>query len=176
MTLGPGARKLLLTVHIAVSVAWIGAVAAYLALDLVATTGDDPATLRAAYVSMALIARRVIVPLAAAALLTGIVVALGGRWGLFRHYWVIVSLVATIAATAVLLIELATIDRLAEIASDPATSADDLRSLGGTLVHSVGGSAVLVGVLALNIYKPRGLTRYGWRREHAQRRTTARSR
>ncbi len=43
-------------------------------------------------------------------------------------------------------------------------------ALGGDLPHSVGGLLLLLVPLALNIYKPRGLTRRGWR---AQRRTVA---
>jgi hypothetical protein len=73
-------------------------------------------------------------------------------------------------ATIVLLVETQTIGAMAEIARDPRTTGDDLRTLGSTLVHSVGGAVVLLTVLVLNIYKPRGLTRYVWRkqRERAQ--------
>jgi hypothetical protein len=42
---------------------------------------------------------------------------------------------------------------------------DDLSALGSTLIHSVGGPAVLLVILVLNVYKPRGMTRYGWRTE-----------
>jgi hypothetical protein len=51
----------------------------------------------------------VIVPLAVAALLTGLVMALGTPWGLFRHYWVLISLVLTILATVVLLLHMPTV-------------------------------------------------------------------
>ena len=151
--------------HLTVSVGWIGAVAAYLALDVAAATGRDAQTLRAAYLGMDLIARTVIVPLAVAALVTGLVVSLGTRWGLFRHYWVVISLLLTTFATGVLLVETRTIGHLADRAADPTLSADGLRALQSTLVHSVGGMVVLLVVLVLNMYKPRGLTRYGRRRE-----------
>ena len=36
--------------------------------------------------------------------------------------------------------------------------------LGGDLFHAVGGLVVLLVPLVLNIYKPPGKTRYGWRR------------
>lgn len=65
--------------HLSVSVGWIGAVAAYMALDVAAATGQDAQRLRAAYLGMDLIARSVIVPLALASLLTGLVMALGTR-------------------------------------------------------------------------------------------------
>jgi uncharacterized membrane protein len=121
---------------------------------------------------MGLIAWYVIVPLALASLLTGLVMSLGTKWGLFRHYWILISLLLTIVATVVLLIETRTISYFAEVAADPATSADDLRALGSTLVHSVGGTIVLLVILVLNVYKPRGMTRYGWRKQQEERKAS----
>jgi len=162
----PRLRKFALAAHITSSVGWVGAVAGYIALDVAAATSQDARTLRAAYLAMELITWYVIVPLALASLLTGLLMSLGTKWGLFRHYWVLISLLLTIVATVVLLMETQTISYFADIAADPTTSGDDLRALGGTLVHSVGGTVVLVVILVLNVYKPRGMTRYGWRKQH----------
>lgn len=96
--------------------------------------------------------------------------SLGTRWGLFRHYWVLISLLLAVIATAVLLAETQTIGYLADTAADPATTGDDLCALGSTLVHSAGGTVVLVVILALNVYKPRDMTRFGWRKRDEQRR------
>ena len=168
MTMGPGVRKFALAVHLTLSVGWIGAVAAYMALDIAGATSQDAPTLRAAYLAMEVIARYVIVPLAFASLGTGLVMAFGTKWGLFRHYWVLFSLVMTTVATIVLLIESQTISYLAGVAANPATSGDDLRALPSTLGHSVGGTVVLLLVLVLNVYKPRGMTRYGQRKQREQ--------
>lgn len=176
MRLSPPLRQAALAVHLAVSVGWIGAVAAYLALDLAAATSADTATLRAAYLGMGLIAGSVIVPLALSALITGVVVSLGTKWGLLRHWWVLVSLALTVFATFVLVVETGTIAAYAAVAADPATTATELRALGSTLVHSVGGSVVLLVVLVLNVYKPVGLTAYGWRRQREEGRTLQRLR
>jgi hypothetical protein len=170
MQLTGGLRKLALSVHIALSVGWLGAVAGYIALDFAAATNQDAQTLRAAYLAMALIARYIIVPLAFATLLTGLVMSVGTRWSLFRHYWVLISLLLTVFAIVVLLSEVRTISALADLAADPRTSGDDLRALGGTLVHSVGGTVVLLVILVLNVYKPPGLTTYGWRKQQEERR------
>ena len=75
----------------------------------------------------------------------------------------------TIIATVVLLVETQTISYFADIAADPTTSGDDLRALGSTLIHSVGGTVVLLVILGLNVYKPRGMTRYGWRKQQERR-------
>ena len=170
MTMTPGLRKFTLTVHIAVSVGWIGAVAAYLALDVTVATSQDIQTLRAAYIAMALIVWNVIVLLALASLLTGILVSLGTKWGLFRHYWVLISLLLTIIAIIVLLSETQQVNHIAAIAGDPTTSDAELRALPNTLVHSIGGTLVLLLITALNLYKPRGLTPYGWRKQQEKQR------
>jgi hypothetical protein len=118
---------------------------------------------------MGLIASWVIVPSAVASLLTGLVMALGTKWGLFRHWWVVISLLLTVAATLVLVSEVAVITRAAAIAADPTTSDIDLRGLPPTLPHSVGGLVVLLIVQVMNIYKPQGLTPYGWRKQREER-------
>jgi hypothetical protein len=170
MIMTPRLRKVALATHIAIAVGWIGAVAGYVALDVAAATGRDARTLRACYLAMELIAWYVIVPLAFASLLTGLVMSLGTRWGLFRHYWVLISLLLTMIATVVLLVETQTIGYLADTAADPRTSGNDLRALGNTLVHSVGGTVVLLVILVLDVYKPRGMTRYGWLKQQEERR------
>src|SRR5687768_15129946 len=85
----PRLRGFALTVHLTLSVGWIGAVMAFLALVIAAMTSQDAQTLRAAWMAMELTGWFAIVPLALASLFTGLVMALGTRWGLFRHYWVL---------------------------------------------------------------------------------------
>src|SRR3712207_2854039 len=111
MTMAPGPRKLVFAVHLTSSVGWIGAVVAYLALGLSAVTGRDAQTVRAAWIAMELVGWSVIVPLALAALLTGLVMSLGTPWGLFRHYWVLITLALTTFATLVLLLHMPKIGR-----------------------------------------------------------------
>lgn len=176
MRLSPGLRKAVLTAHLALSVGWLGAVAAYLPLDLTAATSTDSQVLRAAYLGMDAIAGTVIVPLALGAVSTGLLVSLGTKWGLLRHWWVVVSLALTTFAAVVLLVETGTIAAYAAVAADPTASNAELRSLGNTLVHSVGGALMLLGVMVLNIYKPPGVTPYGWRKQREERRRFSRPR
>ena len=61
----------------------------------------------------------------------------------------------TTVALGVLLVEAQTIGSLADMAADPTTSSDNLRALPSTLVHSVGGSLVLLVILVLNVYSRR---------------------
>ena len=167
MTMTPGLRKAVLTAHLLSSVGWIGAVIAYLALGIAAVTSQDVQTVRSAWIAMELTGWFVIVPLALAALLSGLAMSLGTPWGLFRHYWVVITLVLTLFATVILLLHLPTVSALANTAR--AADGVHLGGLGGDLFHAGGGLLVLLVIAVLNVYKPQGLTPYGWRKQHQQR-------
>ena len=122
MSMPPRLRKLALTVHITTTVGWFGAVVAFLALAVVGLTSQDAQTVRGAYLVMEPVAWIVLVPLAFASLLTGIVQSLGTSWGLFRHYWVLFKLLISAFATIVLLIYMETFSFMAGVAAD--SSAD----------------------------------------------------
>jgi hypothetical protein len=169
MTLSPTLRKIVLAVHLTVSVGWLGAVLAYIPMDVSVALTDDPATVRSAWMAMWLIVTWAILPVGLLSLVSGILISAGTRWGLFRHWWVVVSLVLTSGALVVLVQEAAHITRLAAIAVDPGTSAAELLALPPTLPHSIGGLLVLLVIQWLNVFKPSGLTPYGWRRQQVGR-------
>ena len=167
MLLTPGLRKLALAAHLTASVGWIGAVAAFLALAVVGVGSADDHTVRSAYCALDLLVRFAIVPLSLLALLSGLGSALGTRWGLFRHYWVLIKLALTLVAIAVLLVQVEPIRVLALAAADLSSSMADLLEPQRPLIHAAGGLVVLVVVQLLGVFKPPGLTRYGWKKEHA---------
>jgi len=169
----PGLRKLVLTVHLTCSVGWIGAVVAYLALGVAAVTSPDVETVRAAWTGMDVTGWWAIVPLAIAALITGLIMSLGTQWGLFRHYWVVFSLALTILCTVVLVLHMPTVTAMAKLARN--VDGADLRALGGDLFHPGVGLLVLLAIAVLNVYKPAGLTPYGWRKQREQRSALQRS-
>lgn len=165
MIMTPRLRKFMLTAHVTSSVGLLGAVAGFLVLAIAGLTSQDAQIVHAAYPAMDLIARFVIVPLAFAALLIGLVQSLGTKWGLFRHYWVLAKLVLTALATIVLLLQMQLIGYMADVAADTTLSGSYLREARMTLVaHAGGGLLVLLVPMALSVYKPRGRTRYGWRK------------
>jgi hypothetical protein len=167
VTLAPGLRKLVLTVHLTASVGWVGAVFAYLALGAAAATSQDPQTVRGVWIAMEVTGWSALLPLALAALATGVVLALGTPWGLFRHYWVVISLVLTVFAVVILQSHL----RSVSAAADLVRAADGAHVFGhgGDFLHAGGGLAVLLAITVLNVYKPRGLTPYGWRKLQEER-------
>jgi hypothetical protein len=162
MTMSPALRKLALTVHLVLSIGWIGAVIVYIALNVAAVTSSDSQVVRAGLIGMDLTARFVIVPLALTSFISGLVMSLGTPWGLFRYYWVLISFVLTAFAVIVLLLHMPDVSALTATAI-PTGAAEQHGSGRGDFLHAGGGLFVLIVITVLNVYKPRGMTRYGWR-------------
>lgn len=137
MNMPPRLRKAALTLHIACSVGWFGAIAAFLAVALAA----PPAW---AHDAMEVIVRTAVVPAAFASLASGLLSSLGTPWGLLRHYWVIFKLALNLFATVILLLY--------------ARSMED-RHGATDAVHAGGSVLLLIAATALAVYKPRGTTR-----------------
>ncbi|WP_283135783.1 hypothetical protein [Rhizohabitans arisaemae] len=157
--MSPRLRKFALTLHVTTSVGWLGSVAAFLALAVAGLTAQDATTIGGAQVAMQVTGWYAIVPLSLAALATGLIQSLGTVWGLFRHYWVLVKLVITVLATAVLLIHMQVVDR---VAMAPATAGGDFARMRAQLVVDAGAALlVLIVAVVFSVYKPKGLTRYG---------------
>ena len=159
----PRLRKAALTAHVVCSVGWLGAIVAFLALAVTGLTSDDARLVRAVHLAAEPLTWFVIVPLALASLLTGIVQSLGTKWGLFRHYWVLFKLVINVVATAVLLLYTQTVGLFAGLAADPTTGLDLLRAPTFAL-HSGAALMLLLGATVLAVFKPAGITPYGRRR------------
>lgn len=170
MSIPPRVRKASLALHVTSSVGWFGAVAAFLALAIAAATIDDETTLRAAYISMEVIGWAALVPLSVASLTTGILHSLGTQWGLIRHYWVIIKLLITVISTVIFLLYMETLTALAEVARDtsaPIGLGEVLPNFSPVL-HSAAALLALAITLGLSIYKPRGLTGFGYQRTPAR--------
>jgi hypothetical protein len=170
LLLTPSLRKLALTAHVISSVGWFGAVGGFLALGVAGLTTRDAQMVNAAYLAMEVTAWFVIVPLAFASLLTGLVVSLSTHGGLFRHYWVLLKLVLTSFATLLLLVHMRTISALAAVVRGPSFSAVDVGQRQVQVVGDAGAALLaLIVATALGVYKPRGMTPYGRRKQHEER-------
>ena len=170
----PAVRKLTITAHVAFSVGWLGAVAAFLVLSIAGLTSHDAEVVRGAYLSMELISRFVIIPMSFAAVATGLLQALGTPWGLFRYYWILMKFGLAIFATIALLIhQFAVMAVAAKRVSGAAAEtlfAADFGTLKTELVRAPSLAIVLLLVVTtLGVYKPWGLTRYGRRKQQERR-------
>ena len=156
----PSLRRALLTVHIVVSVGWVGAAAAFLAVAVGATAVHDAAVIQGLYLAMEWMGVYALAPLSVLSLLSGVVQAAAGPWGLMRHWWVVMKLSLTVLATLVLLAYLSTLSVLAIEAAQPSPSV--VLPSSSPVVHAGGGLLVLLVAVVLSVYKPRGLTPFGW--------------
>lgn len=175
MIMNPRLNKVALTAHVTSSVGWLGSVAVFLVLATAGVTSQGSEVVRAAYLAMELVAWYVILPLSLASLLTGLVQALATKWGLFRHYWIVFKLVINVASNILLLVHMQLSVHLADVAAQTALASGDYRPLRFQLVADAGYAVVaLLAATALSVYKPRGLTPHGWRKQQEQRRALQR--
>jgi hypothetical protein len=168
MVMPPRLRTFALTVHVTASVGWLGAVVTVLALGVVGLTSRDAQTVRGAYLVMEPAAWYVLVPSAIASLLTGLVQSLGTTWGLFRHYWVLFKLLINMFATVVLLMYMPTFRVMADVAADPSADLETVRTA-SPVQHAAIALFLLLVATVLAVYKPRGVTPYGLRKQRDQR-------
>ena len=157
-------RRFLLTLHVTASVGWLGALMAFMALAIVGLASEDVRLVRGVYLAAEPITWFALVPLALASLFTGVAQSLATSWGLFRHYWVLVKLAITLFAAVVLLFYTQTVAAYADLAARAGTSLGDLRAV-TFVIHSGVALVLLLGATVLAVYKPRGRTRYGWRKQ-----------
>ncbi|HLZ58909.1 MAG TPA: hypothetical protein VKR06_18355 [Ktedonosporobacter sp.] len=166
MILSPGWRKIWLTTHVMSSIGWFGAVAVFLTLALVGMTSQDPQLVRAGYLAMKLTGWFIIVPFAFVSLGSGIISSLGTKWGLFRYYWVLLKLVVTTGATFLLMVHTQAFDLLADIAAKTIVLGAYPYGIQLKMVVTSGATVVvLIMLTGLAVYKPRGMTPYGQRRQ-----------
>jgi hypothetical protein len=165
MTMTPAVRRLALTAHVVSSVGWLGAVAVFLALAVSGMASDDPQMVRADYLVMDSITWFVIAPLCVASVLTGFASSLGTTLGLFRHYWILIKLLITVPATIALFVHMQPIGLISRIAAERALTGAD-SGLQIQMLAAAGAALVaLLVATVISIYKPRGLTQYGWRKQ-----------
>lgn len=169
MAMTPYVRKFALTAHVTSSVGWLGAVAVFLALAIAGLTSKDAQMVRAAYLAMELTTRFIIVPLCLASLLTGLISSLGTEWGLFRHYWILIKLLITILSTIGLLVHLQPISYLAGVAAETTLSGGDHQAQIQLVIVASAAMLALLVATTLSMYKPRGVTPYGWRKQNEKR-------
>ncbi|MES2590216.1 MAG: hypothetical protein V4622_14665 [Bacteroidota bacterium] len=153
----PRLSKAMLTSHITFSVAWFGAVVAFLVLAITGLTSQDNHLARASLIAMELCAWFVIVPFCLISLFTGIVQAIGTKWGLFKHYWIIVKLFLTVGSTLLLLLHMQPISYLAGEAKAASFSNSQYAEQIINLISKAGAAViVLLIIITISIHKPWG--------------------
>ncbi|MEU8800949.1 PDR/VanB family oxidoreductase [Spirillospora sp. NPDC048819] len=160
----PRLRKAVLTVHVIVALTWLGVITTMNVLAITAATSTDPGTMRSLITAMLLVEEALLGAPAMIAVLSGITLACGTRWGLFRHRWVAAKFLVMV--TAIL---------SAPFANRPALHAAHERAIEGAPVSELHASLVTVAlvypvipiatfaVAVISVFKPWGMTRSGRR-------------
>ncbi len=95
------ARDTILAVHIAVSVGLLGDSAGFLAVAIRHAASDDPAFRENTRDVLRMFALGFGIPLSFLALLTGLALGVGTRWGVLRYPWVVAKLALTVTVIVV---------------------------------------------------------------------------
>lgn len=151
--LTPRWRKAVLVLHVITSVGLLGVDAAILVLTTAGGLGSDPLT---TYPATRLLGTTLVVPLAVAALATGVALGAFTRWGLVRYWWVLIKLVLTAGGTVLAVLVLA--PTLGE-AADLAVAGRPLPDPFALVKDSGGATGVLMITTLLAYGKPLGRVR-----------------
>ena len=159
-------RKFVLLAHILSAVSWIGVDLVMGVLSFRGLSTDDPQTLATAYGGLAMFCVPLLLTLGLLTLTTGVVLGLGTRFGLVRHWWVVAKLVITVVLCVLVLVALQ--PTLADAAAQtavvdgtlPARLTDVRRNM---IFPPLVSTSALLFASWLSVYKPWGVTGRGRR-------------
>jgi hypothetical protein len=147
-------RAVVLTVHIVMSVGWLGLDGALVALEVTSLSTVHPAVRTGIATATAVIACWVLVPVVFFSLVSGLVLALSTRWGLARHWWVLAKCgIAAVLSAAGLLFLVRELPRILAGGGNPAGMP--------TLIARLGALVLLLAATGLSVVKPWGKTPLG---------------
>ena len=163
MTFSNPMRKFILFAHVTTSVGLLGAVASFLLLSIFGIVSSNVQLVQASYVLLMPLTAYLILPLVVASLLIGIISSLGTPWGLVRYYWVVAKLLLTSVTLIVLLLQMNAIAELSTIAATRTVTDADMGLRLRMIIHAGGGSGVLLLIMILSLWRPKGVTPFGQR-------------
>lgn len=160
----PRGKKALVTTHVVFSGSWLGVGVVMVSLTVLGLRSDDAATVRVSYELLELFDMTILPWSSIGAILSGIAVSLTGKWGLVRHYWIVVKLMIAVAiiASAFGFLHRWAVSAAERSALLAATDGDVvIGDLGVWLVTGFGTAVFFVAVaMVLSVYKPWGKTRF----------------
>ncbi len=147
------ARTALLTVHVAVSVGWLGLTGALVALEGVGLGTSDPSERAGIALALTVIVW-VLMPVVFAALASGLVLGLSTPWGLARYWWVLIKcgIAAALTVTGLVLM----LPRLHQVVGGEAEPVRMEMLIGRSLALTL-----LLVATGLSVVKPWGKTPHG---------------
>jgi hypothetical protein len=148
------ARAVLLTIHVAVSVGWLGLDGALVALEVTGLSAGDPVVQGGIATAMSALASWVLIPVVFISLTSGLVLGLSTPWGLVRHWWVLAKCGIAVALTATgILLMLPQLDQVIVSDGEPVQMQ--------TLLARSLALVLLLAATGLSVVKPWGKTPHG---------------
>jgi hypothetical protein len=148
---------ILLSSHLAVSVGWLGLELSLLALGMTGLAVGDVESRRASILAAAVLGNYLYPLFSIGSLITGVLVALRGQWGLVRHWWVLGKLTTNLAL--VLGGNLVVLASVRDAAGRVRHGSDNIAGAASTVVGAMTlGLLLLLAATLIGRYKPRGLT------------------
>ncbi|WP_207897365.1 hypothetical protein [Amycolatopsis pittospori] len=164
-TLTPRWRKLVLVVHVVSSLGWLGITLVNAVLTATSVFTDDPRRQHAAILMMDQVGGYLLLPVSMTALVSGIVLSVGTKWGLIRYRWVAIKLVLTLIAAALTVFSL--LPGIRELAALAESTMDGVFVEAGQRVDGfypiIVSTTMYLTMTVLSVYKPGGKTPYGRR-------------
>jgi hypothetical protein len=158
--LSPRARRLTLFLHIAASGAWLGF---DLVLGVLVVTAISTGDSETALITLATLTAFVPAPLVVVGLLslvTGVLLGLGSKYGLFRYWWVLAKLVINLVLLTLTVVLLGPeVTELSAVARGALTTQGATPAVGTLIFPPVVSSTALLLAILLSVFKPWGRRR-----------------
>ncbi|WP_433160343.1 hypothetical protein [Kribbella sp. CA-247076] len=154
--LGARTRKAVLVLHIASVGSWLGIDVVMAVLTFTALGTDDQSTKALCFRVLELVTVWPMTVSGLTCLVTGVLLAMGSKYGLTKYWWVVVKLVLNLLLSTLVLVSLR--PGVAVIA-DRAESNDLDIPLGDMIYPPIVSPTLLMVAVVLSVFKPWGLLR-----------------
>lgn len=154
--LGGKTRKAVLVLHIASVGSWLGIDVVMAVLTFTALGTDDVGTKALCF---RVLERVTVWPMTVSGLtclVTGVLLAVGGKYGLTKYWWVVIKLFLNLLLSSLVLVSLR--PGVAEIA-DRAEAGDVAVPIGDMIYPPIVSPTLLMFAVVLSVFKPWGLLR-----------------
>ena len=158
--LGSGARRVMLIVHIVSAGSWFGIDVAMAVVIATSMLTDDPLTAASCLRTLEIITVWPLLSAGLVCLLSGIVLGLGSKWGLFRYWWVALKLALNLVLTALVLVALRPeVTHLADQARQSMSGVPVAYDLSNLFYPPTVSPTLLLVAFTLSVVKPWGRIR-----------------
>lgn len=152
LTLSAPWRKLLLSLHVAITVSVLGADLVLLTLGIASLGGADPRTI---YPAAHLVSVWLTAPLAVLSLATGLLLGLLTQWGVFKYWWVMIKLTITLGLIGVVLfVVVPRLGMVADLVTAPGSDSLPTSSRVPLVIAPALASSLLLLNVGLAMFKP----------------------